>query len=175
MIFWAMCFVCSSIFMLSFPHFSSPGQINLTLSAEIRGTGSVGAAMVAILLCINRTNLVRSHEQLAILVKRLPMPFLLSDKNGMLIYVSDEALQLMHISQTEARGKSYFTLLFNLSEKGNTIQSYMRLFDAPEDGVSLVELRLWNCPEKAFVGTLMPVDLQPDRYLITLIKPKQRG
>lgn len=117
--------------MLNKPGFSqSPGPINLVLTAETRSIGAVVGGVIAALLCANRWKAARSHDQLVALVKRLPVPFVLSDKNGTLLYISEEAGKLMNLTSAEAVGQSYFALLFNLSEKGASIQRYVSLLDS---------------------------------------------
>lgn len=174
MIFWACCFAASSLFMLNRPQFSQKGPFDMKLTAETRSVGAISGAMVAILLCANRSKASKSHAQLVALVKRLPVPFVLSDKNGTLLYISQEAAKLMQISQKEAEGQSYFSLLFNLSEKGAAIHRYVGLLDSRHDGESTVELRLQNAPEVPYRGTLMPVDMHIGRCLVTVITPLQK-
>jgi len=175
MIFWAICFSCSSFYMLNNTDFSQQAPLNKTLTAETRSFGSVVGAVVAVLLCANRAKASKSHAQLAALVKRLPVPFVLSDKNGTLLYISEEAGRLMNIPPEEAAGQSYFALLFNLTEKGAAIQRYVKLLDSAEIKESSIELRLLSCPEKSWRGTLMPVDLQMGRCLITVIEPMAKA
>jgi hypothetical protein len=171
MVFWAICFACSSIFMLNKPDFSQGGPFNGMLTAESRSLGAIAGATVAVLLCANRWKAAKSHAQLAALVKQLPVPFVLSDKNGTLLFISEEAGRLMNVAPAEAAGQSYFAHLFNLSEKGASIQRYVNLLDAEESKESSIELRLRSRPEKSCRGTLMPVDLQAGRCLITVIEP----
>lgn len=171
MVFWAVCFTCSTLFMLNKPDFSQHGPPNRMLATQSRSIGSLAGAAVAVLLCANRWKATKSHAQLAALVRRLPVPFVLSDKNGTLLYISEEAGRVMNIAPGDAAGQSYFSLLFNLSEKGASIQRYVNLLDSDENKESSIELKLLGCPEKAWRGTLMPVDLQAGRCLITVIEP----
>jgi PAS domain-containing protein len=171
MVFWACCFACSSLFMLNRPAFSQPGPFDKVLTTDSRSIGTVVGAVVAVLLCTNRWKASKSNAQLVTLVKRLPVPFVLSDKNGTLLYISDEAGHLMNVPPKEAAGQSYFALLFNLSEKGASIQRYVNLLDSAENKESIIELRLLSCPEKSWRGILMPVDLEVGRCLITVIEP----
>jgi len=171
MIFWACCFAASSIFMLNKPAFSQQGPFDKKLTAESRSIGAVTGAVIAVLLCANRSKASRSHAQLVALVKRLPVPFVLSDKNGTLLYISEDAGRLMNIPPGEAVGQDYFSLLFNLSEKGAAIQKYVGLLDSTDNRESSIELKLLNCPDKSWRGTLMPVDLQTGKCLITVIEP----
>jgi hypothetical protein len=175
MVFWAFCFTLSSFYMLSNTGFSQQAPVDKALTFETRSFGAVVGAVVAVLLCGNREKASKSHTQLAALVKRLPVPFVLSDKNGTLLYISEEAGRLMNIPPEEAAGQSYFALLFNLTEKGAAIQRYVNLLDSVESKESSIELRLLSCPEKSWGGTLMPVDLQMGRCLITVIEPMARA
>lgn len=172
MIFWAVCFTCSTLFMLNKPSFSAQEPQNKLLTTETRSTGAVVAAVIAVLLCGNRAKVARGHAQLAALVKRLPVPFVLSDKNGTLLYISEEAGHLMNIRPAEAAGQSYFSLLFNLSDKGAAIQRYVSLLDSEENNEASFDLRLLTCPDRLWRGTLMPVDLDSGRCLITVIEAK---
>lgn len=171
MIFWACCFVVSSLFMLYTPAFSQQAPFDKKLTAETRSLGAIAGAVVAISLCANRWKASRSYSQLATLMKNMPVPFVLSDKNGTLLYISEAAGKLMELSPKEAVGQSYFALLFHLSEKGAAIQRYVMLLDSQDTKVSSIELKLLNCPEKSWRGTLMPVDLQTGKCLITVIEP----
>lgn len=172
MVFLAVCFTCSTLFMLNKPAFSEQEPANKALTTETRSLGAVVAAVIAVMLCANRSKVSRSHAQLASLVKRLPVPFVLSDKNGTLLYISEEAGHLMNIPPAEAAGQSYFSLLFNLSHKGAAIQRYVSLLDSEENKETSFDLRLLTCPERAWRGTLMPVDLDSGRCLITVIEAK---
>lgn len=171
MVFWACCFIFSSLFMLNRPGFSQLGPPDRVLTAGTRSIGSIAGGVIAVLLCGNRWKASKSHVQLATLVRRLPVPFVLSDKNGTLLYISEEAGRLMNIAPGEAAGQSYFALLFNLSEKGASIQRYVNLLDSEENKESSIDLRLLSCPDKSWRGTLMPVDMQAGRCLITVIAP----
>ena len=157
--------------MLTNPAFSLEGPANRMLTTETRSLGAVAGAVIAVLLCANRWKASKSYAQVAALLKGLPVAFVLSDKNGTLLYVSEEAWRLMDIPRGEAVGQSYFSLLFNLSEKGASVQRYMNLLDSDENKLSSVELGLRGSPNKSWHGTWMPVDLPSGRCLITVIEP----
>lgn len=171
MYFWAACFTLSSFYMLMHPTFSAVGKPDYQVTDWVRSAGAVAGAIVALLLCLHRWKAVRGHEQLVSLVKRLPVPFVLSDKDGTLLYVSDDASKVMNIPVGEAVGQSYFSMLLNQSDKGAAIQKYVALVDSMEHRESSIELKLKNNPEKSWNGILTPVDLQLGRCLITVLAP----
>lgn len=157
--------------MLNHPTFSVQGPASVRLTIETRSAGTLVGATIVILLCVNRCKAVRSNMQLAALVKRLPLPFVLSDSNGTLLFASEEAARLINIPQQEIVGLSYFELLMNATNKGATIQSYMDVIDAPTPTEATIDLKIANCPGKFWKGLLIPIELYHMKRLITVITP----
>lgn len=123
-------------------------------------------------LCILRVRGSDNHRQLFTLLKCMPVPFVVSDRNGVLLFASEEAAQLMEISKEAAAGQSYFVLLLNATDQGTAVQKYVTLLDAPLFQESVVELKLLKHPEESWTGVLIPVDLQDGKCLVTVIKKR---
>ncbi len=123
----------------------------------------------SVLLCFRHLKSVRKSEQLNLLVREIPIPFVLSDGNGEIVFMNTQAAQLLGMRGKKTEGDSYFSLLTDSNQKGNAIQKYLEVFDASLPQEAVIELKPKNNPGAILRGTLMQADGSNDRYLITII------
>ena len=168
MILWACVYSLATVFTLYHPEIfrPAPNQTHITI---IRSMGACFGASAAVALCFYRLKSARKSEQLNLLVKEIPVPFVLSDGNGEIILVNKQALQLLGVTASIAEGNSYFSLLTDASQKGNSIQKYLEIFETKEAREYALELKPKNNPGVVLHGTVIPADGVGGRYLITII------
>ena len=169
MIFWACVYSLAAVFVIYRPDLFRPGPPDHELIQKIRSLGMFAGASVSVLLCFNLLKVARKNEQLSLLVKEIPVPFVLSDCNGEIILINNQAAQLLGVPGRKIEGDSYFSLLTDINQKGDYIQKYLQLFDAKSPQELTIELKPRNNPGMALHGTLIPADGGSNRYLITII------
>jgi PAS domain-containing protein len=174
MIFWACVYSCSAVFAIWHPDIFRPA-LNGELIGNFRSVGVLAGASFAVVLCFNRLKVSRKNEQLNLLVKEIPVPFVLSDGNGEIILMNTQASQLLGVPGRRIEGESYFSLLTDINRKGDCIQKYLELFDMKSPRELTIELKPQNNPGVVLRGTLIPADADRSRYLITVISEPVLG
>jgi PAS domain-containing protein len=169
MIFWACAYACGAMYIVFHPEIFRPGAPDYALMHIIHAIGLVIGSSFSVLLCFHHLKGIRKSEQLNLLVREIPIPFVLSDCNGEIVFMNTQAAQLLGVGDKKTEGDSYFTLLTDTSQKGNAIQKYLELFDAATFREMVIELKPKNNPGAVLRGTLMQADGDNDRYLITII------
>ncbi len=175
MAFWALVYTSVSVWMLYHLNFSQPGLINTTLNFNTRSIGALVGGGIAFVLCMTRARAAGNHEQLLLFLKRIPIPVVVSDRNGVILFISKEASEWMGISNEAAAAQSYFALFMNVSDQGTAVQKYLTMLDGKGSEESIIRLKMINRPEDAYAGILMPINLTQGRCLITVIKPSAQS
>src|ERR1700677_314218 len=169
MIFWACAYTFGAVYVVYHPEYFRPGPPNYALMHEIRSIGLAAGGVFSVLLCFYRLKDSRRSEQLNLLVREIPVPFVLSDGNGEIIFMNTQAADLLGVRDRKAEGDSYFSLLTDVNEKGNAIQKYLEIFDARVQREYSIELKPKNNHGVTLNGKAIPVDGSASRYMITII------
>lgn len=169
MIFWACAYTLGVAYVIYHPEIFRAGLPDHPLIHKIRTVSAIVAAAVAVLLCFNRLKSAAKSEQLNLLVKEIPVPFVLSDGNGEIVLMNKQAAQLLGVPGRNIEGESFFSLLTDINRKGDSIQKYLEVFDAQSPREVTIELKPQNNPGAVLHGTLIPADGSAGRYLITII------
>lgn len=175
MIVWAIAYSVAAVYTVYHPDIFMPGPRNYSQIYAIRTIGEVAAAVMAIGLCFHRTKGMRKGAQLDLLVREVPVPLVLSDVNGEIIFMNRLAAEMIGVELGMAEGNSYFTLLTDENKKGAFIQQYLGMFDATTPKKTSIELKPKNFGGKTLRGVLIAVDGRVGRSLITIISEEPVG
>jgi PAS domain-containing protein len=170
---WAVAFLCSTLFVLMFPDFAMKGAVDVHANMFIRSIGAVTGAVLAVYLCIHRARLVKDHGQMLQLLKRMPVPFVLSDEHGEILFINEQAAALLKVASKDAVGDSFFSLLENVAEKGTSIQRYLSVFDTKSSQELVSKFRPRTNPDVLFNGHSILVETAGLRRMVTIISPAQ--
>lgn len=105
------------------------------------------------------------------LLDQMPMPFLLSDENGEVVFVNDRAVELLNISKESVMGDSIFSLLENIGEKGNSIQRYLAVMDSKSKEKIITKYRPRTKPGVVIDGESLVVEAGGLRRMVTMLSP----
>jgi PAS domain-containing protein len=170
---WAVAFLCSTLFVLMFPDFAMKGAVDVHANIFIRSIGAVTGAVLAVYLCIHRARLMKDHGQMLQLLKRMPVPFVLSDEHGEILFINEQASALLKVTNKDAVGDSYFSLLENVAEKGTSIQRYLSVFDTKSSQELVSKFRPRTNSGVLLDGHSILVETAGLRRMVTIISPSQ--
>jgi len=95
---------------------------------------------LAIYLAHYRTDTERTLTQLRSILSKLPVPVILSDASGNIVYANDAVTSVLDESPSQITGKSYFNYFLTERMKGKSIRAYFELFDAETNGIYKLEV-----------------------------------
>jgi PAS domain-containing protein len=173
MIFWALTFLSSTLFVLSHPEFAMQGALDTRANLFVRSIGAVTGALLALFLCVHRARLIKDHQQMLQLLERMPVPFVLSDEHGEVVFINEQASLLLNVEGKEAVGDSFFSLLENIAEKGKSIQGYLSVFDTKSSQELVGKFRPRTNPDILLNGHSMLVETAGSRRMVTILSRVQ--
>jgi PAS domain-containing protein len=96
---------------------------------------------MAIYLAHYRSDTERRVTRLRTILSTLPVPVILSDSSGKIVYANNAVAPLLHhIDAPTVIGMSYFNFLMIERTKGESIRTYFGLFDADTNRVYEIEV-----------------------------------
>ena len=96
---------------------------------------------LAIYLAQYRTGTERILTRLRTILSTLPVPVILSDISGKIVYTNNAVSPILHqASALTIVGMSYFDLLMTEKTKGESIRAYFALFDADTNRIYELEV-----------------------------------
>jgi len=165
MIFWAFAYSLAAIFAICHTGVFRRGALVLYMESA----AVLLAAAVTVVFCFDRLKYAKKSEQFDLLVKEMPVPFILSDGNGDIVLMNKPAAQLLGMPAGEAEGNSYFSLVADAKRKGRAIQEYLEMFDSNSVREITMHLKPVSDPGIVLRGTVTRADGKLSRYLITVI------
>ena len=171
MIFWAVAFVASTLFVLMNPDFVMKGRMDFHANVFVRGIGAMTGASLAVFLCIQRGRLIQDHEQMLAVLSKMPVPLVLSDENGDVLFVNLQASALLKVTDEEARGDSFFSLLESTTQKGTAVQRYLAIFDSRKTTEIEDTYRPRKSPGEIFHGQSILVETAGTKRMVTIFSP----
>lgn len=142
-----------------------------TLTPVVRAAtfclGSVLASMLNITLQRSRDK----NYDLQEIIRRMPVPMILSDIKGKIHFMNRAATSIMEISETEELSDSYFELFAPPESKGKTISDYLSRFEKQGIGRGL-QLEINNTP---YAGSTQRIISTSPTLLITILEPCSRN
>ena len=169
---WVAVCVTTIFFMLKYSYNADmagygPTASNWTVAVRSIGSAAVGAALVV--LSSHRQKLRQSHHDLVSMLIRFPVPVIVSDASGTIVFLNDRAGVLLGIPPGEGVGLSYFEMLLHQNGKGANIKKYVELIDSPHSEATEINIRTRNRPTKLLKGMLVAIDSMEGRQLVTVI------
>ena len=149
------------------PEFS-PGTVAVR-SFSFIASGALAVAMNRYLFKINQHN-----RHLVEMLHELPCPVVVSDAAGALLFSNRKASEMLQKDEQDLLGQSFFAFFVSSEQRGNAIQSYMRLTD--EDQPREVELTLTADQERRPIhATQIPMDLTSAKCVVTAMEGRPPG
>jgi hypothetical protein len=146
----------------------SPGTVAVR-SLSFIASGALAVAMNRYLFKINLHN-----RHLVEMLHKLPCPVVVSDAAGALLFSNRKASEMLQKDEQDLLGQSFFTFFVSSEQRGNAIQSYMKLTD--EDQPREVELTLTTDHEhRPLHATQIPVDLTSAKCVVTALEHRSPG
>ena len=127
----------------------------------------LGVALI--ILSSHRQKLHKSHDDILLILTRLPLPVIVSDAHGTILFLNDRAANLLNIPRREAIGRSYFQLLLHENGKGANIQKYVELIESKCAEAIDINLRIQDNSTQLLKGMLVGVDPEEGRQIVTMI------
>jgi len=169
MLFWAITFSVASIFVVYHPELFRPGKQNVKIGHLIHSISICLGAGVSVLLCRNRLRAQKKSECINLIVKKAPVPMILSDGNGDIIFINEQASDLLGVPVHEAEGNSFFLLAMGPDAKGLSISHYLRKIEGNEEVELASEIKPKYNPGVTLRGTTKLLGGTSDKYLLTIL------
>ncbi len=94
----------------------------------------VFTATLAILFSKSRCEAKARQDQTMDILTTMPMPVVISDAMGAIIFANDEAVDFLKIPRGELVGKSYARLFMPFHDEGTAMRDYIQYFQMPSEG-----------------------------------------
>lgn len=141
----------------------SPGTVAVR-SFSFIASGALAVAMNRYLFKINQHN-----RHLVEMLYELPCPVVVSDAAGALLFSNRKASKMLEKDERDLLGQSFFAFFISSEQRGNAIQSYMRLTD--EEQPREVELTLaTDLEHRPIHATQIPMDLTSAKCVVTALE-----
>jgi len=135
----------------------------------VRTMGSMVMTSALITLSYHRQKLSHHNNETVAILTKLPMPVLLSDDEGTILFMNNRAAEMLDLTSEQGVGMNYFELLLYQSAKGEMIKKYVDLIDASDTDSIDINIRLRNRPTKLLKGMLVSLKTRSGPQIITLI------
>jgi PAS domain-containing protein len=167
---WAVVFTFAAFLMLIIGKSSSAPVEHDHITIIVRGATLMIGGTIAVLLSMHRIKLRSRHREVLSVLQKLPVPVIVSDNSGSVIFANDEAALLLQTSLSEIIGFSYFAFFVGEYQKGRAVQSYLKLLDSPSADPQEMEITLRNQPGQPLNATLVPLEVDGSKLLVTLFR-----
>lgn len=99
------------------------------LQLFIRCGGFTATCLMALFVSIHRLRSVRLLSEIVVILNKMPLPVLVSDAAGYIIYVNDEATGFMGCTKESLLGKRYVKLFMGNKDEGQGMRFYIQFFE----------------------------------------------
>jgi PAS domain-containing protein len=121
--FWVFVFSTTSLVFLYQPGSANLGTVYIRFGTLL--AGGIGAVIIS----HERTRIRDSLLQTIRILEKLPTPVIVSDCEGCVVFMNNDALQLLDVEADQVHGTSYFSFVAG-EAKGQMIQKYFEFVDA---------------------------------------------
>jgi PAS domain-containing protein len=128
---------------------------------------------MSIYLAHYRTDTGQILSRFRAILGKLPVPVLLSDATGNIVYVNDALTSILHQSPSEITGKSFFNFFTRTKMKGEFIRFYFELFEAETNGTYELEVHPFGAANK-INAQMTCLGSGPNRVLITVLENNEK-
>lgn len=124
---------------------------------------------MAIYLAYYRTDTERTLARLRTILGKLPVPVVLSDASGNIVYANDAMTSVLPQGPSDITGKSYFNFFLTDRMKGKSIRSYFDLFETDANGIYELEVGPFDSGKK-MNAQLICLGTGKQRVMITVLQ-----
>ena len=144
------------------------------MTAYLRGGTLALGGVGTVLLSMHRFRVSESFVQTLTILEKLPAPVVLSDCAGCIVFMNDDALQLLETTAEEALGSSYFTYLVE-GERGKTIQKYLDMVDSKQCELENVTVQIMKPVPRTITASIVTIQANRTKLLATVLRPPTNG
>jgi len=119
---WVVVFSLTSLYFLLFA-VPVPGMPIDRTTALIRFWTVIVGGIGAVILSFDRNKGIDGYLQTIRILEELPTPVIISDPDGGVVFMNNDAIKLLDIAAEEVKEASYFSFIV-AAEKGKTVQRY---------------------------------------------------
>jgi PAS domain-containing protein len=130
--------------------------------------------VMAIYLAYHREESERSLKHIQAVLKKLPVPVVISDATGYIIYTNEALCSFFGKPNAELIGKRYLELFMSNIEEGKAMRYYIELFGSHDQNAPEVEL-MTSINPKSTKATLTCLGTGKHRSMITVLHPPNDG
>ncbi len=129
---------------------------------------------MAIYLASYRTDTERILTRLRTILSKLPVPVILSDATGKIVYANDAMTSLLNQIPAQITGRSYFEFFMKDKMKGKSIRAYFGLFETDADGAYELEVGPFAAGAGKMNAQLTCLGTGKNRILITVLQNSEK-
>ena len=163
---WVCVFSVTSLFFLFNPE--EPGKLIDHVTVYIRFATICVGGLGTILLSDRRIRIAESFLQSVNILEKLPVPVIVSDAHGCVIFMNNDALTLLDTTADAVRGATYFSFV-SAEEKGRTVQKYFEFVDSKEPLLQNIVLQLQKPVPRKTHATLVAIEGKNAKLLATVL------
>ena len=114
--------------------------------------------------------LKEEHDQILHLLRHMPVPFVLSSENATVLFINEQASKMLNVTDKEARGTQFFSLLEDVTEKkGSAVGRYLSVFDLKSSEELVSKFRPCANKDTVLNGCSILVENAGLRRMVTVI------
>ena len=168
-VFWAIAFLSSTLFVLLHPGFFISTPLDFYTNTYIRGFGWVTGTILAVILSFHRAGLMKDNDEMLHLLRHLPMPFVLSGKDGAVLFINEQALEMLNVTGGIARGTNFFSLVEDPTvKKGWAEGRYQNLFTSKNKEELVSKFRPCAHLDKMVIGRSILLENAGEQRVLTI-------
>lgn len=168
MVFWAFVFSTTTIYIIYHPEIFIPGAYNRQLGHVIHSASTLVGAALSVLLCHNRLKAQKKTEYIELLAMKTPTPLILSDKNGEIVFVNDQAALQLGFPNHKLVGNSIFSF-FPSKDRGSMVSHYLELLESKASEAWTIEIKRKTPAGMPLQATLNQTQCSTGKYMISTI------
>ena len=129
---------------------------------------------MAIYLTYYRTDTERILTRLRTILGKLPVPVILSDAAGKIVYANDAMTSVLQQTPSQLARRSYFDFFMTDKMKGKSIRAYFGLFESDTDGAYELDVGPFAAEANKMTAHLTCLGTGKSRILITVLQSSEK-
>jgi PAS domain-containing protein len=150
-----------------------PDQWQSWLKLMLRMSFFATACALGILYSKARQDLNKSLGWVVDVLGKMPVPLIVSDAAGYVVYANEEAGAFFRVSSLEIEGKRFVDLFMPDVEEGKAMRFYVEMFEDFSALAQQTNLGARGGVEKSVPARMMCMGVGSDRRLVTLLLPSR--
>ena len=167
---WVIVFSLTTLLFLVHPWDASmPGEHS---TGFIRFWTVMVGGIGAVILSSDRNRITQGFLQAIRILEKLPVPVIISDSEGRIVYMNNDALELLDTTADAVRGASYFSFV-GAEEKGRTIQKYFDFVNSRQPVLHDVILQIKKPAQLRIQAALVVIEGERTKLVATVLSSTQ--